>query len=238
MAEPVAPSPALVGRDREQALLREHLGAALAGRGGLVLVGGEAGIGKTALAEALCREATAQGALVLAGRCYDLSETPPYGPWADVFERLPTEHGGSPLPAPLGDGDPAPSQAALFRRVRDVLGAVAAERPLVLLLDDLHWADPASLDLLRFLARQLAALPVLLLATYRADELTRRHPLYQLLPALVREARAERLDLRPLADEAVRSLLQAWYSLGADEGRLVAYRRYRAEGTPSSIGDR
>ena len=77
----------------------------------------------------------------------------------------------------------AASQAALFAQVRDYLAALAARRPLVLLLDDLHWADPASLDLLRFLARGLADLPLLLLATYRADELTRRHPLYQLLPA-------------------------------------------------------
>src|SRR4051794_28646661 len=68
--------PALVGRERELALLREYLSAALDGRGSLVLIGGEAGIGKTALAEALCREASEQGALVLVGRCFDLAETP------------------------------------------------------------------------------------------------------------------------------------------------------------------
>ena len=69
----------LVGREREMALLRDALAAALAGRGSLVLIGGEAGIGKTALAEALCGEAAEQGALALVGRCYDLAETPPYG---------------------------------------------------------------------------------------------------------------------------------------------------------------
>ena len=84
-----------------------------------------------------------------------------------------------------------------------------AQRPLALLLDDLHWADPASLDLLRSLARQLAALPLLLVATYRADELTRRHPLAQLLPLLVREARAATLELPALPDEAVRALAEA-----------------------------
>ena len=62
--------------------------AALAGHGSLVLIGGEAGIGKTALAEALCREAAEQGALVLVGRCYDLTETPPYGPWVELFGTL------------------------------------------------------------------------------------------------------------------------------------------------------
>ena len=201
--------PTLVGREREQALLAKHFSAALAGRGSLVLIGGEAGIGKTALAEAVAREAAGQGALVLIGRCYDLTETPPYGPWIEVFEQIPTEHGGSRLPSPLGDGEAATSQAALFARVRDFLGVLSAERPLVLLLDDLHWADPASLDLLRTLARHVAGLSLLLLATYRSDEVTRRHPLAQLLPALVREAHAARLDLRPLDDEAMRGLLQA-----------------------------
>jgi predicted ATPase len=74
------PAPPLVGREREVAVLRQHLDAALDGRGSLVLIGGEAGIGKTTLAEALCQEATERGAVLLVGRCYDLTETPPYGP--------------------------------------------------------------------------------------------------------------------------------------------------------------
>src|SRR5438876_6493418 len=99
MTTPAAPpppddeqAPLLVGREREQALLARHLASALAGRGSLVLVGGEAGIGKTALAEALATDAANQGALVLGGRCYHLSETPPYGPWVEAFERLPAAH--------------------------------------------------------------------------------------------------------------------------------------------------
>jgi hypothetical protein len=76
MATMSSPSP-LVGREREQETLRERLQAALAGHGGLVLIGGEAGIGKTSLAEEACRDATERGALVLVGRCYDLTETPP-----------------------------------------------------------------------------------------------------------------------------------------------------------------
>ena len=75
----------LVGRAREQAALEECLAAALAGRGGLVLVGGEAGIGKTALAEVLLAEARVRGALVLTGHAYDLSDTPPYGPWTECL---------------------------------------------------------------------------------------------------------------------------------------------------------
>src|SRR5262245_17430433 len=196
------PTPPLVGREREQAALREALDAALTGHGSLVLIGGEAGIGKTALAEALCQEATERGALVLVGRCYDLSETPPYGPWLEVTARYPAAPPGlPPLPAVVTDRAAlaaVASQAALFERVAAWFAAVAAARPLVLLLEDLHWADPASLDLLRTLARGLADLPLLLLATYRSDELTRRHPLYQLLPTLEREAHAARLDLRAL----------------------------------------
>src|SRR5688572_27099805 len=102
MAEFTAPSPPatqpLVGREREQAMLREALANALAGRGSLVLIGGEAGIGKTALAEAALAEAAAQDATVLVGRCYDLSETPPYGPWAEAFAS--GKHDADGLPTP------------------------------------------------------------------------------------------------------------------------------------------
>ena len=236
-----APHEQLAGREREQALLREHLAAALAGRGGLVLVGGEAGVGKTTLAEALCREATARGALVLVGRCYDLAETPPYGPWLEIIARYPAAPGLPPLPAAVTDRAALAAvagQAALFDQVLAWFAAVAAARPLVLLLDDLHWADPASLDLLRTLARTLAGLPLLLLATYRADELTRRHPLYALLPALVREAQATRLDLHPLDEAALEALVAARYALpDADAARLVASLRARAEGNPFYAGE-
>ncbi|MFN8517316.1 MAG: AAA family ATPase, partial [Chloroflexia bacterium] len=212
--------PLIVGRERELATLRERLGAALAGRGGLVLIGGEAGIGKTTLAEAALREATEGGAAVLVGRCYDLTETPPYGPWRDLFAHLPAEgerFGGSLE----GEAGELSNQGALFDRVRAFFAELAARQPIVAFLDDVHWADPASLDLLRFLARELARLPMLLLVTYRADELTRRHPLYALLPLLVREARAERLDLRRLGRDEARALVRAGYALPApDEGRL------------------
>src|SRR5262249_4221711 len=83
----VSAPPLLVGREGEQGILRERLDAALAGRGSLVLIGGEAGIGKTALAEWLRREAAEQDVSVLVGRCYALSETPPYGPWLECVAR-------------------------------------------------------------------------------------------------------------------------------------------------------
>jgi predicted ATPase len=100
MSAPPAPGApfALVGRERELGVLRERLTAALTGHGGLVLISGEAGIGKTALAESLCHEAADQGALVLVGRCYDLTETPPYGPWVELFARYRQADGMPPPP--------------------------------------------------------------------------------------------------------------------------------------------
>jgi hypothetical protein len=101
--------PPLFGRDRERAALRERLTDALGGQGGLVLVGGEAGVGKTALAESLAYEAAKRGALVRTGRCYDLAETPPYGPWTEIRDRIPVT---PDLPPP-----PAAATSRAFHRV-------------------------------------------------------------------------------------------------------------------------
>ncbi len=160
--------PVLVGREREEAMLRGHLAASLGERGSLVLIGGEAGIGKTALAEALCQEAREADALILTGRCYDLSETPPYGPWLEIFGQYSPRDDRPSLPiafARRGTISNVESQAALFQQVQDFLNAVTASRPLVLLLDDLHWADPASLDLLRSITRTIVGIPILLIVT-------------------------------------------------------------------------
>ena len=240
--EPVSPAAPhreevrLAGRERELARLRARLDDVTAGNGGLVLIGGEAGIGKTTLAEATLREAATQGCATLVGHCFDLTETPPYGPFIDLFAR----YAPAPwLPAPpasfkgRGTVGPVPNQMALFVQVQDFLIALSRQRPTVMLLDDLHWADPASLDLLRFLARSVATLPLLILATNRSDELTRTHPLSPILPQLAREQGAERIALDLLNDEAVRTLIDERYRLpDADANRLVAYVQGRAEGNP------
>ena len=98
--------PSLVGRERELDLLRHQFDAALAGRGSVVLIGGEAGIGKTALAEALCREAAGRGTLVLTGRCFDLAETPAYGPWLYLFDRYRPDAALPPPPDAFADARP------------------------------------------------------------------------------------------------------------------------------------
>ncbi|HEX6737151.1 MAG TPA: AAA family ATPase, partial [Vicinamibacteria bacterium] len=231
---PGTPAP-FVDRERERGLLREHLDVALAGCGGTVLVGGEAGIGKSALVEALGREAADRGALVLGGGCYDLTETPPYGPWRESFRRGAALAREAPALAGirLPDFADAAGRDALLAEACGAVVALTDHAPLVLVLEDLHWADPASLDLLRVLAREAPALPLLLLATYRADELPRRHPLALLLPVLAREAGAARLDLRRLPAAALAALVAAHYRVTAGDGeRLAAHLLGRAGGNP------
>lgn len=229
-----------VWRDREQARLHEQLAAAVAGQGGVVLISGEAGIGKTTLAEMIGQQAVSAGATLLVGHCYDLADTPPYGPWIELFAHYRSDD-RLPLPRALtrhGVGEEAASQAIIFQQAQDVLADLAERHPLVLLLEDLHWADAASIALLRSVARSLEKLPLLILATYRADELPRQHQLYQLLPALVRESNIERIELRPLAADEIRELVAARYRLApTDSARLRTYLHERAEGNPFFIGE-
>jgi predicted ATPase len=217
-------APRLFGRTGEQARLRWLLDDAVGGSGGLVLIGGEAGIGKTALATSLAREARGRGMLAWVGHCYELAATPPYGPWVDsgIFDQRPK---GVPPPPMLGENyGAASSQAALFERTQEFLAAVAEQNPLLLVLEDLHWSDPASLELLRFVSRDLAGPRLLLVVTYRDDEVSRLSSLYRLLPTLVRESGAHRIGLRRLGEEAIGELVAACYPLpAADERRLVAY---------------
>lgn len=226
----------LVGRSHELIEMRVCLEAALGGHGSLILVGGEAGIGKTSLVGTITREALEQNILLLSGHCYDLTATPPYGPWvdalhisssADVLDAARTLFRN---PAEFGD---AQHQGGLFEQIWNIFAALATMQPLVLVLEDLHWSDPASLDLLRFIARRLSDVPILLLATYRDDELTRHHLLYQLLPILVREAQTERIDLRRLDEASIRELVAGRYPLA--DGvvtSLVTYLQGHTEGNP------
>lgn len=229
----------VIGRAREQALLGAHLSAALSGRGSLVLVAGEAGIGKTTLVQALERDATAQGALVLTGHCYDLITTPPYGPWIDLFSSYRPEGDLPPLPSVVTDRrqiSQLASQEALFAQVCDFLVRLSRRRTLVLILEDLHWTDAASLEFLRYLARQIADLSLLLVVTYRDTELDRGHPLYQVLPVLVREANAARINLRRLDEASMLTLVEDRYHLTTLEvARLVEQLSMYTEGNPFYI---
>jgi DNA-binding CsgD family transcriptional regulator len=208
----------------------------LDGRGSLVLISGEAGIGKTALVEDLVRHALGRGASVLTGNSYDMMVSAPYGPWLDAFRHLPVDATLPPCPL-ISYGNAtdieAESQADLFLRMRDFIDALAAHQPLVCVLEDLHWADQASLDLLRDIARHVRSARLLLVVTWRADELTRRHPLRRFAPTVVREAGGVRVELKPLDAAAHRALLTTRYVLAVDDvHRLVDYLARRADGNP------
>ncbi len=227
----------LVGREREIGVLRNALRQMLDGQGRLVLVSGEAGIGKTSLVDNLTDAAEAQGCLALRGHAYDLSVTPPYGPWLELLRRYPAQSDGLPSLPPfvddVGSLAAVATQEALFAAIATFFKAVALQRPLVLVLDDLHWADQGSLDFLRFLAREIGSERVLLVGTYRSDEIHRHHPMYALLPLVVREATAERLEVRRLNAEGHRALIESRYTLCTEDvDRLEQYLTDHAEGNP------
>jgi hypothetical protein len=193
----------LVGRERELASLRGLAADAAAGRGSLALIGGEAGIGKTALLGALSRGAGPLLSIIC--NCPGDGETPPFGPWREAVVAVGARLGSDPgvLPPPLGSAPGEwriPETAAALARW---LGAAGS--PLLLAVEDLQWADQASLDLLRHLAPRLAGLPVLVAVTYRSDELDRSHPLWGVLPELQR-AGAVRFHLNRLSVDDVAEL--------------------------------
>jgi ATP/maltotriose-dependent transcriptional regulator MalT len=215
-------SPVFVGRSEELGRLRAALDAARDGQSQKVLVGGEAGVGKTRLVSEFTDAARASGALVLSGGCIDLGERGvPYGPIVEAVRTwardTPEEgidavlgHGRTELArivpglAPLGAdpaGEPASglnigsAQGRLFEVILALLERLADTDPVVLIVEDLHWSDRSTRDLLGFLVRNVRDVGVVLVLTYRSDELHRRHPLLPFLAELERSGRVERLDL-------------------------------------------
>ena len=233
--------PVLVGRERERQQLLDAVERAVEGQGGLVLVSGEAGIGKTSLVDDLVHRVLGQDLLILSGGAYEVTATPPYGPWAEIIMAFPEVENLPPVPDQLRVGGGMAgidSQAAFFELSSRFLTSAAEVCPLLILLEDLHWSDPASLDLLRHLSRTLSGEPVLMIATYRDDEITPDHHLFTLLPAMLREGRVERMHLQRLGREAVLSLVQERYRLpAADEERLMRYLERMAEGNPFFINE-
>ena len=220
----------LFGRSRELSLIKEYLDEMLAGRGGSLLISGEAGIGKTALVEHLATTATGQGQRVVVGACFDLEVTPPFGPWRGSGLILRTASGQDDSTAAIHHrGD----LQRIFGRMAEAVISQAHDGALVIILEDLHWADQASLELLRLLCRQIRDQPILLTGTYRDDEIGPEHPLFQLLPILVREGRTERINLKPLDDDAVASLVRTRFRLKpANEEELTRYLMRASEGIP------
>lgn len=205
----------LVGREQELTALKRWVTEAAAGSGRLVLIGGEAGVGKTTLVSRLMAEAPAGCSAV--GRCPGAGETPPFGPWLEIIAGF-QECGTEPLPSFSG-----PHVAHTARESANAMADWLAglPRPQLFILEDIQWADPASLELLRHLATFLTRTGVVVIATYRSDELTQMHPLWSLLPHLQRDG-AERLLLDRLDLHSVAALVSAVLSTSPEHAAEVA----------------
>lgn len=241
---------AFVGRDEELARLCGVLERAREGEARAVLVAGDAGVGKTRVLNEVAARAARAGTTVFTGHCVDLGDVGlPYLPFTEILGALGAHERFAPVLADhpvvgrlLGAGPDAERDAGgrlrLFEGMAALLADLSRTAPLLLVLEDLHWADQSSRDLLRFLlSRGLLHRPAggapahrpAVLASYRADDLHRRHPLRPLLAELVRLPAVDRLDLRPLADSDVTRLVR---SLEAQPLPEATVRRIveRAEG--------
>ena len=196
----------LLERDHELAVLTGAVEEATRGRGSVVLIQGEAGIGKSSLVAAL-RDRLGDGTRVLVGRCDDLALPRILGPFRDLVGAV-----GPELTAALRD--PVDRDEVLTALRADLS---SPRRPTVLAVEDLHWAEEPTLDVLRFLVRRLDRMPVVLVLTYRDDELRHTHPLHQLLSFAAGDVTTHRLALRRLSETAVARMSVA---AGADAAEV------------------
>ena len=245
--------PVLIRRDDELAVLEEALLAARRGESRFVALAGEAGIGKTRLARELAGEARDLGCTVLAGACSDAELTLPYLPFleaignyldatdtrrlsdelgaggaalAQIFPRLAS--GASPEQSP----DPGQAKLRLFEAIVSLLALPARESTLLLVIEDVHWADASTRELLDYLARRLTDLPTLILVTYRRDELNRRHPLMPVLQGWRRSGVADVVELETLSADGVGEMLNATLGQESVDAELRALMVERSGGNP------
>jgi DNA-binding CsgD family transcriptional regulator len=243
----------LIGRDAELALLRSALAEAAAGRPSLAFVAGESGVGKTRLLDELALIAREDGARVLTGECVDLGEGElPYAPLVaalrplvrsgdpalldlpaavrgELAALLPGLDGGAGAPDGDGRRGTGDAQPRLFEALLAALDRLGRDAPLVLNVEDVHWADRSTRDFLAFLGRNLADERVLVTLSYRPDELHRRHPLRSLLAVLERAPSARRIELGGLARDDVAALARD--VLGSEpSGELVDRLLQRSDG--------
>jgi DNA-binding CsgD family transcriptional regulator len=238
-------SPRFVGRVAELEALEELLRHAASGSGGAMLVAGEAGIGKSRLVVELGTRARAAGTLVLVGECVELAEgelafSPIIAALRGVMADAAALEGlGGPLRSALAALWPIPGAAEgvvagreqLFEGVYRVLAGLAERQPVLLIVEDVHWIDQSSRDLLAFLVRNARRDAIVLVVTYRPDELHRGHPLRPFLSELERSGRGQRVELEALTRSEVAEQLQAIAGRVPD-GRVIERIFRRSEGNP------
>jgi DNA-binding SARP family transcriptional activator len=261
-AAPDAPAArsTFVGRERELAELGAALDDAFAGKGRLVLLSGEPGIGKSRLAEELAARARVRGARVLVGRCWEAGGAPAYWPWVQALRGYVREAEANALRAELGDGAPqlaqivpevrqrlpdlpepasADSEGARFRlfdATAEFLRAASAKRPLVVVLDDLHAADLPSLLLLQFVAREVTSMHVVVCGAFRDVDPLPSDELSGVIAALAGEPFATRVSLQGLSERDV----DAYVRIAAAEiaePSLAARLHEETEGNPLFVAE-
>ncbi len=218
---PRTPQGKLVGRASELARLLARLDEAASGQAVVALVSGDAGVGKTRLVTELTRLAGKRGFTVLSGRCAELGDSVPYLPLADALRDATHSPSGNGTVAPLldalasrpvlsrllpdqGTGEPADggdsglARQQLFGAVLGLLAELAEAAPVLLVLEDLHWADRSTRDLVTFLSRVLHRERIAIVGSYRSDDLHRRHPLRPVVAELLRLPGVTPVDLGPL----------------------------------------
>ena len=224
----------MVGRDDELGRLLSLLDDAEAGRSVVALVSGDAGVGKSRLISEITALASGRGFTVLSGQCAELGDSVPYLPLADalrgaaqstgVRDALSSRPGLSRLLPEGGDGQQADqnhsglARQQMFGGVLGLLAELAAAAPVLLVLEDLHWADASTRDLVTFLSRVLHRERVALIGSYRTDDLHRRHPLRPVVAELQRLPSVISVDLAPLDPSALAEHLTAT----APPGRIGA----------------
>jgi DNA-binding beta-propeller fold protein YncE/class 3 adenylate cyclase/predicted Ser/Thr protein kinase len=246
------PSGTIVGREEEVAAIRAAVDTVMEGTGQLLLLAGQRGVGKTRLAQEATLIAHKRGLLVACGRCYEAEQTAPYFPF---LEALATAYARAPAslrfeaprrwpylaallpdeiaaPTPDPDADDKEIQRRLFRAAASFLSALAAERPVVLLVDDLQWADEGGLRLLAHLARHTRGQRVLMVGAYRDTELSRDQILERWLRDLVRERLAERVSVRRLPAEGTAAMVAATIGDMETTEEFTEFVHSRTKGVP------
>ncbi len=251
----IAPSK-LVGREQEMAFLHQRWQGTQAGHGGLVLISGEAGVGKTRLVEEYANRLRWQGIRVLWGRCYEFERALPYQPVAEALRtilpvltseelaRLPAwtlgevarlvpevleRHPGLEVtPAIRSDQE----RARLFEGVARFVAELSSHRVILIVIEDLHWASESTLELLHYVARHLADHPVLMVGTLRPEALGLQHPLLAIRRRLTRDGLAKPLRLSHLSPEATEAMVVEMSGAGKAVTPLARRLYQETEGNP------